>query len=116
MMKRRSFLAGILGATVAPAIITTPGILMPVRRLHTFNNLRTSPGTIALLPTENGYASFVSADKAWIPADGRLVRKADFPGLAAALHLDTSFSRIPPFFKVPTGLNSPVGFVGALKC
>lgn len=33
MLQRRSFLAGILAACTAPAIIRTPGILMPVRPL-----------------------------------------------------------------------------------
>jgi len=32
-MERRSFLKGILALGVAPAIITTSGLLMPVRRL-----------------------------------------------------------------------------------
>lgn len=33
MIARRSLLAGILGAAVAPAVITRPGILMPVRKI-----------------------------------------------------------------------------------
>lgn len=33
MIARRGLLAGILGAAVAPAIITRPGILMPVRTI-----------------------------------------------------------------------------------
>lgn len=33
MITRRGLLAGILGAAAAPAIITRPGILMPVRTI-----------------------------------------------------------------------------------
>lgn len=33
MITRRNLLAGILGAAAAPAIITRPGILMPVRTI-----------------------------------------------------------------------------------
>lgn len=33
MIGRRGFLGGILAAAAAPAIITTPGLLMPVRKI-----------------------------------------------------------------------------------
>ncbi len=33
MTTRRGFLGGILAAAAAPAIITTPGVLMPVRKI-----------------------------------------------------------------------------------
>ena len=38
-MNRRSFLQGILAAGVAPWIITTPGILMPVKKIVTFESI-----------------------------------------------------------------------------
>lgn len=48
-MKRRSFLKGILAAGVAPYVVTTAGVLMPVKTLWTPSN------TIELLNTGEGF-------------------------------------------------------------
>ena len=38
-LQRRGFLRGIIAAAAAPAIITTPGLLMPIKPLLTVGNV-----------------------------------------------------------------------------
>ena len=53
-MNRRGFLQGILAAGVAPAVITTAGVLMPVRALWKprglFDGLQWGAEELALMP------------------------------------------------------------------
>lgn len=67
-MQRRSFLGAMLAAAAAPAIITTPGLLMPVKKLVV-------PGNILIGQTQLDWLAWVARNgQVWMSESGRIER------------------------------------------
>lgn len=64
LQTRRSFLRGALSTLAAPAIVLTPGLLMPVRALAV------APNVVAAPYSKTFFATYVTERHAWGWVDG----------------------------------------------